>query len=141
MQEYILKNSSIVRIGTTPAQKKLFFNLRKLRARITDRAERNMTAQEKKTIASKLRVPIAAVERVEAFFSISDQSLNTKLGDGNSEELLHLLSDNSQSPEEVVTETMDNETRKKWLNDALAQLTSREREIITSRFLKEDKNI
>jgi len=139
MQEYILRNSSIVRIGTTPAQKKLFFNLRKLRARITDRAERNMTAQEKKTIASKLRVPIAAVERVEAFFSVSDQSLNTKLGDGNSEELLHLLSENSQSPEEVVTETMDNETRKKWLNDALAQLTSREREIITRRFLKDEK--
>ena len=84
-------------------------------------------------------MPIAAVERVEVFFSVSDQSLNTKLGDGNSEELLHLLSDNSQSPEEVVTETMDNETRKKWLNDALAQLTSREREIITSRFLKEEK--
>jgi len=139
MQDYIVKNSSIVRIGTTPAQKKLFFNLRKLRSTITDRVERNMTAEEKKTIASKLHVPIAAVERMESFFSLSDQSLNTKLGDNNSEELLHLLSDNTQSPEEVVTATKDNETRKKWLNQALAQLTSREREIITSRFLKEEK--
>ncbi len=139
MQDYIVRNSSIVRIGTTPAQKKLFFNLRKLRASITDRVDRNMTTQEKKIIASKLRVPMAAVERMESFFSMSDQSLNAKLGDSNSEELLHLLSDDTQSPEELATETKDNETRRKWLNVALAQLTSREREIITSRFLKEEK--
>ncbi|MEQ9361107.1 MAG: sigma-70 family RNA polymerase sigma factor, partial [Rhodospirillales bacterium] len=69
MQEYIVRNSSIVRIGTTPAQKSLFFNLRKLRARLTDNAGSRMTNEQRELIASELGVPLAAVERMESHFS------------------------------------------------------------------------
>jgi len=72
MQEYIVRNSSIVRIGTTPAQKSLFFNLRKLRAKLTDNLAARMTEEERELIASELRVPLAAVERMESHFSRPD---------------------------------------------------------------------
>ncbi|MEX2454747.1 MAG: sigma-70 family RNA polymerase sigma factor, partial [Rhodospirillaceae bacterium] len=80
MQEYIVRNSSIVRIGTTPAQKSLFFNLRKLRARLTSNAANRMTDAERRMIAHELGVPVAAVDRMESHLSRPDQSLNASVG-------------------------------------------------------------
>ena len=139
MQEYIVRNSSIVRIGTTPAQKSLFFNLRKLRAKLTDNLAARMTEEERELIASELRVPLAAVERMESHFSRPDQSLNATVGESDSNEFVDLLSDDSPTPEAIVGDLIDSETRSKWIADAMEHLTEREREIITRRFLKEDK--
>jgi RNA polymerase sigma-32 factor len=139
MQEYIVRNSSIVRIGTTPAQKSLFFNLRKLRAKLTDNLAARMTEEERELIASELRVPLAAVERMESHFSRPDQSLNATVGESDSNEFVDLLSDDSPTPEAIVGDLIDSETRSKWIADAMEHLTQREREVITRRFLKEDK--
>ena len=139
MQEYIVRNSSIVRIGTTPAQKSLFFNLRKLRAKLTDNLAARMTEEERELIASELSVPLAAVERMESHFSRPDQSLNATVGESDSNEFVDLLSDDSPTPEAIVGDLIDSETRAKWIADAMAHLTQREREVITRRFLKDDK--
>lgn len=139
MQEYIVRNSSIVRIGTTPAQKSLFFNLRKLRAKLTDNLAARMTEEERELIASELRVPLAAVERMESHFSRPDQSLNATVGESDSNEFVDLLSDDSPTPEAIVGDLIDSETRSKWIADAMEHLTQREREVITRRFLKEEK--
>ncbi len=139
MQEYIVRNSSIVRIGTTPAQKSLFFNLRKLRAKLTDNLAARMTEEERELIASELRVPLPAVERMESHFSRPDQSLNATVGESDSNEFVDLLSDDSPTPEAIVGDLIDSETRAKWIADAMEHLTQREREVITRRFLKDDK--
>lgn len=139
MQEYIVRNSSIVRIGTTPAQKSLFFNLRKLRAKLTDNLAARMTEEERELIASELGVPLAAVERMESHFSRPDQSLNATVGESDSDEFVDLLSDDSPTPEAIVGDLIDSETRAKWIADAMEHLTQREREVITRRFLKDDK--
>lgn len=139
MQEYIVRNSSIVRIGTTPAQKSLFFNLRKLRAKLTDNLAARMTEEERELIASELGVPLAAVERMESHFSRPDQSLNATVGESDSDEFVDLLSDDSPTPEAIVGSLIDGETRAQWIADAMEHLTQREREVITRRFLKDDK--
>jgi RNA polymerase sigma-32 factor len=139
MQEYIVRNSSIVRIGTTPAQKSLFFNLRKLRARLTDNSAARMTEDERQMIATELGVPLAAVERMESHFSRPDQSLNATVGESESDEFMDLLADDSPSPEAIVGDMIDSETRAKWIADAMEHLTTREREVITRRFLTDDK--
>tara|TARA_R110000787_G_scaffold33384_2_gene87305 strand:+ start:471 stop:1346 length:876 start_codon:yes stop_codon:yes gene_type:complete len=139
MQEYIVRNSSIVRIGTTPAQKSLFFNLRKLRARLTDNAGNRMTNEQRELIASELGVPLAAVERMESHFSRPDQSLNATIGESDSDAFLDRLEDDSPSPEAIVGDLIDGETRSQWIREAMEHLTPRERDVITQRFLKDDK--
>ena len=140
MQEYIVRNSSIVRIGTTPAQKSLFFNLRKLRAKIADNSRSRMTEDERQTIAKELSVPLAAVERMESHFSRPDQSLNATVGESDSSDtFVDLLADDSPTPEAIVGDLIDSETRAQWISEAMEHLNTREREVITRRFLDEDK--
>ena len=140
MQEYIVRNSSIVRIGTTPAQKSLFFNLRKLRAKIADTSRSRMTEDERQTIARELSVPLAAVERMESHFSRPDQSLNATVGESDSSDtFVDLLADDSPTPEAIVGDLIDSETRSQWISEAMEHLNTREREVITRRFLDEDK--
>jgi RNA polymerase sigma-32 factor len=139
MQEYIVRNSSIVRIGTTPAQKSLFFNLRKLRARLTDNSATHMTEDQRQMIADELGVPLAAVERMEAHLSRPDQSLNATIGDSEADEFMDLLADDSPSPEAVVGDLIDSETRSAWIKEAMEHLTPRERDVIQQRFLTDDK--
>ncbi|MAJ93781.1 MAG: RNA polymerase factor sigma-32 [Rhodospirillaceae bacterium TMED63] len=140
MQEYIVRNSSIVRIGTTPAQKSLFFNLRKLRAKIADTSRSRMTEDERQTIAKELSVPLAAVERMESHFSRPDQSLNATVGESDSSDtFVDLLADDSPTPEAIVSDLIDSETRAQWISEAMEHLNTREREVITRRFLEEDK--
>jgi RNA polymerase sigma-32 factor len=139
MQEYIVRNSSIVRIGTTPAQKSLFFNLRKLRARLTDNLGNRMTQEERQLIASELGGPLAAVERMESHFSRPDRSLNATVGESDSDEFVDLLVDDSPDPEKIVVDIVDGETRAQWIADAMEHLTPREQEVIKSRFLGEEK--
>ena len=139
IQEYIIRNSSIVRIGSTPAQKSLFFNLRRLRAKIQDYNGGLMTDQNRADIAERLNVPIAAVERMEAHFSGPAKSLNASVGDEDGDDLQDFLADERPTPEQIVTEQHDGEVRSKWLQDALALLSPREQDIIQHRFLDDEK--
>ncbi|MCK5275511.1 MAG: sigma-70 family RNA polymerase sigma factor, partial [Alphaproteobacteria bacterium] len=76
MQDYVLRNWSIVRTGTTAAQKSLFFNFRRLRARIEDATGSRLGDEGRKTIASQLKVNITEVESMETRLGAHDQSLN-----------------------------------------------------------------
>jgi RNA polymerase sigma-32 factor len=138
IQEYIVRNSSIVRIGTTPAQKSLFFNLRRLRARIGASPVGGLTDEQRSRIARELGVPIEAVERMEAHMSRPDRSLNATVGDDDGDELQDFLPDDGPSPEEIVGVRHDDAVRQERLHKALDTLTPRERQIIARRFLEDD---
>jgi RNA polymerase sigma-32 factor len=138
MQDYILRNWSIVRTGTTAAQKSLFFNLRRLRARIEKASGGVMTAEGRASIAETLDVSLAEVEAMEARLSGADQSLNAPVGEEGEEEWQNSLADGRPGPEEVVIGLRDAATRSRWLNEALSELTQRERTIIDQRRLREE---
>jgi RNA polymerase sigma-32 factor len=138
MQDYILRNWSIVRTGTTAAQKSLFFNLRRLRAKIDDVSGRPLSPEGKAKIARELRVDVSDVEAMEMRLGAADQSLNAPVGDGAEDDWQDFLADTRPSPEEVVIGLRDNRTRSRWLADALAELSARERIIIHQRRLKDE---
>ncbi len=138
IQEYIVRNASVVRLGTTPSQKSLFFKLRRLRAKLGDVRGGPMSDENRKTIAHQLNVPIAAVERMEAHLAAPDRSLNAGIVGDDSDEFMDFLADDRPDPEEIVTEIKDAETRARWLNEALETLSERERDIIRYRFLDDD---
>ena len=140
IQEYIVRNSSIVRIGTTPAQKSLFFNLRRLRAKLSDNLTGAMTDEQRRTIARDLHVPLAAVERMEAHLSRPDRSLNAGVGNDESDELQDFLADTGPSPEDTAIERRDNTIQAAWLRQAMASLTPREQQVIAQRFLGETRS-
>ena len=140
IQEYVVRNASIVRIGTTPAQKSLFFNLRRLRAKLTDNARPSMTDEERELIARELGVSTAAVERMEAHLSHPDRSLNASISGDDGDEMQDFLADDSPTPEDIVRERHDFEARAAWLREAMEGLTPRERQVIARRFLKEGKS-
>ena len=139
IQEYIVRNASIVRIGTTPAQKSLFFNLRRLRAKLTQGRAGPMTDDDRAMISRELKVPLAAVERMEAHISAPDRSLNALISSEDTDELMNFLPDLGPGPEEIVTDLCDSETRSNWLHEAMEVLTPREKQVIESRFLGEDR--
>ncbi|MBX6367920.1 MAG: RNA polymerase factor sigma-32 [Rhodospirillales bacterium] len=138
MQDYILRNWSIVRTGTTAAQKSLFFNLRRLRAKIDDVSGRPLSAESKARIAEELRVDITDVEAMEMRLGAVDQSLNAPVGEGAEDDWQDFLADTRPSPEEVVIGLRDNQTRSRWLHDALSELSPRERTIIHRRRLRDE---
>ena len=138
IQEYVLRNSSIVRIGTTAAQKSLFFNLRRLRASLAESPDGTMTDADRRQIAKQLSVPLAAVERMESHITRPDQSLNMTVGIGDGDEIQDFLRDSGPSPEDITIERHDGNTRSLWITEALDRLNDRERQIIVSRFLEEE---
>lgn len=138
MQDYILRNWSVVRTGTTAAQKSLFFNLRRLRAKIDDGSGRPLDDAGRRYIAGELSVDVAEVEAMEMRLSGSDQSLNASISVGGEDEWQNFLADDRPTPEETVMFARDNRTRSIWLAQALAELTDREQIIIKERRLRDD---
>ncbi len=138
MQDFVLRNWSMVRTGTTSAQKSLFFNLRRLRARIESIPDGPLTAEARRRIADELRVPLRDVESMETRLAARDQSLNVPVGDLGNEEWQDLLVDPGPSPEDLVAGKRDAETRSRWLSAALGELSAREREIVGERRLSDD---
>jgi len=137
MQNFVLRNWSIVRTGTTPAQRRLFFNLRRLRAKLEGRNQEALGDADRQTIARVLGVPVAAVERMEVRFSSPDRSLDAPTGDDESYTLQDMLPDPGPRPDELVMNSRDQATRARWLGQALERLSARERQIIRQRFLDE----
>lgn len=139
MQDYILRNWSIVRTGTTAAQKSLFFNLRRLRAKIEGNNTHGAISTEgRRRIADELRVEVTEVEAMEMRLSAADQSLNSPVGENGDDDWQDFLADTRPSPEEVVIGMRDASTRSRWLAEALGELSPRERTIINQRRLSED---
>jgi RNA polymerase sigma-32 factor len=138
MQDYILRNWSVVRTGTTAAQKALFFNLRRLRAKIDDGSGRPLDDEGRRFVADELSVNVSDVEAMEMRLTGADQSLNATVGLEGDDEWQDFLADQRPSPEETITLAHDNQTRSIWLAQALAGLTEREQTIIRERRLRDD---
>ena len=138
IQDYVLRNWSIDRTGTTSAQKYLFFNLRRLRARISDMGEGVMTQENQKWVAGHLGVPLRDVELMSARLSGSDRSLNAPLTMDGDAEWQDMIADDSAPPEEAVMRSRDTARRHGWIEEAMKSLTPRETYIITRRRLSEE---
>ena len=140
MQDYILRNWSIVRGGTSSAQKALFFNLRRLRARMTRQGQRPSVAMFAE-IGKAIGVSGKDVELMDTRLSGPDISLNAPVADSeqqNAAERVDFLVDGSPLPDESVSESIDTARRARWLEDALAILSERELRIVRERCLVEE---
>lgn len=136
IQDYVLRNWSIVRTGTTAAQKSLFFNLRRLRAKIESKnGQEGLGDEGRRQIAKELDVNIGEVEDMEARLAANDQSLNATIGEDGETDWQSFLADSRPNPEEVVIGMKDAQTRSAWLQQALGELSDREQTIIRERHL------
>ncbi len=138
MQDYILRNWSVVRTGTTAAQKSLFFNLRRLRAQIDGGTSARLSEEGKAKIAEALDVNVGDVEAMEGRLSGSDQSLNATLSSDGEDTWQDFLADSGPTPDQIVEESIDSRTRGEWLANSIAELNEREQIIIRERRLRED---
>ncbi len=138
IQDYILRNWSIVRTGTTAAQKSLFFNLRRLRAMINDTGDGNITPENKAWVATHLRVNERDVEAMASRLSASDRSLNAPLAADGDAQWQDLIADEGPQPENETMEKRDGERRAEWINKALEALNEREMMIIRQRRLADE---
>ena len=142
IQDYILRNWSIVRTGTTAAHKSLFFNLRRLRSLIDSGTRQTLRQEDRIFIAQRLGVGVGDVETMDARLMAGDRSLNATLSDGTSEdnaaEWQDMLPCERSQPDEEVMEKHDGECRSRWIAGALEELNERELLIIRERRLRED---
>lgn len=137
IQDYILRNWSIVRTGSTSAQKQLFFNLRRLRAQLSTVTTESMAPAEREKIATDLHVSIRDVEEMENRLAGHDLSLSSSFDENTTEEWIDSLPDVRPDPEKVAVDLFDTTVRKHWIKSALHNLTPREQQIILSRHLAE----
>jgi RNA polymerase sigma-32 factor len=139
IQEYILRSWSLVKMGTTAAQKKLFFNLRKAKSQIAAFQDGDLHPEQVSYIATKLGVLDSEVISMNRRLSGPDASLNAPLrSDSESEWQDWLADDNQVSQETVVAENEEKSLRMGLLQEAMVELTDRERHILTERRLKDD---
>ncbi|KRR19801.1 RNA polymerase sigma factor RpoH [Bradyrhizobium retamae] len=137
VHEYILRSWSLVKIGTTAAQKKLFFKLRKLKGRISAGEDGDLSPEQVKYIADELGVGSRDVVEMNGRMR-GDISLNLpKTREDGSEEMQDYLVDPAPDPESLLSEVQDRDQVRSALKDALAGLTPREQHIIGARFLAE----
>lgn len=139
VQKYILNSWSLVKLGTTAAQKKLFFNLRKIKNRLNLVDDRDMSLQVLTHIAQSLDVTVQEVTDMNTRLKAHDGSLNTILdssSDGTTE-WMDFISDNKPNQEECLTYNETLKYRRKLFNEALVVLNSREKDILFKRRLAE----
>ena len=137
IQEYVLHSWSLVKIGTTAAQKKLFFNLRKLRNQLKKYEEGYLNNDQIKSISQDLGVTEDEVKQMEGRVFNQDFSLNTPLNDENQSEWIDQIEDESMDIETRTEKSDELDKRKELFNVAVKTLESRELEILEARRLKE----
>ena len=139
IQEYILRSWSLVKMGTTAAQKKLFFNLRKAKSEISALDEGDLHPDQVRQIATKLGVLDEEVVSMNRRLAGPDASLNAPLrADSENEWQDWLADDTAVSQETQLAEDEEREIRMGLLEEAMTELTDRERHILTERRLKDD---
>ena len=138
IQEYILRSWSLVKMGTTAAQKKLFFNLRKAKNKIDAIEEGDLSPENVKEIARQLGVRENEVVDMNRRLSGPDSSLNTPLRAESESEWQDWLQDDTLDQETVLADSEELDERKGLLNSAMSVLTEREREIIEARRLRDE---
>lgn len=138
IQEYILHSWSLVKIGTTATQKKLFFNLRRVKSQIKALGENDLDPEQLEAISKALGVAKEEVQNMNQRLSAHDHSLNTPIGNDNDyDEWQSMLVDDSVNQEESYAEEQELSNRRTLLHKAMQSLKPREREILVERRLKE----
>ena len=139
IQEFVLKSWSLVKIGTTSAQKKLFFNLRRLKQGLVKLDNTSLTDDQVRHIATTLEVPEKEVIEMDRRLTSSDQSLNAPViqDDSESGQLMDLLESEQESQEELLLAQQESHIRGNALKRALSLLNEREQQIIISRRLSD----
>ena len=137
IQEYVLKSWSLVKIGTTAAQKKLFFNLKKIKNQLTSYNDGSLKPDQVKEIAERLDVTEAEVSDMEGRMSGTDYSLNAVVSEDGQSEWQDWLVDEDADQEVKLAEREELSKRKNLLSKAINILNEREQDIISSRKLSE----
>ncbi len=143
IQDYVMRNWSMVRTGSTSSQKSLFFNMRRVQARLereaVARGEKLDRHQMRQMVASEVGVPLHDVEMMEGRLSGSDYSLNaTQSSDDEGREWIDALEDEGTQAADLVEMDKDIETLRSWLVKAMSDLNERERFIVRERKLRDD---
>ena len=137
IQDYILKNWSVVKTGSTASQKALFFNLRKIKQQISDATSDYMGQKEINKVSEILNVKNFEVQNMESRLSGGDVFLNQKIDNESENDLMSLLEDDRDNPEESFQNFNDGKIKKDFLEKAILTLNERERTIIKLRKLRE----
>ena len=138
IQEYILRSWSLVKMGTTAAQKRLFFNLRKVKSQIRAFEEGDLTPEHVREIAKRLDVPEHEVISMNRRFAGQDSSLNAPMQADSPGEWQDWLVDESDDQETLLAEQEEFAHRRELLREAMGHLNEREGEILRERHLRED---
>jgi len=138
--EYVLKSWSMVKLGTVASQKKLFFSLRSVKAKLNILDNGDLSSDQAKLISSKMGVPEKDVTHMNGRLSVRDMSLNAPMSQGEEggAEFIDALVDDSASPEQIYANSEQQSVMNNHLTKAVASLPERERHIFTERKLKED---
>jgi len=138
IQEYVLRSWSLVKMGTTTAQKKLFFNLKKLKNQIAPGQEGDLKNDQVNEISKRLDVNAEEVVNMNRRMMGREKSLNDPIKSGEDEEWQDWLVDNSLDQELIVSQKQEYDDKKELLDDAMKILNDREKEIINARRLSEN---
>ncbi len=138
IQEYVLRSWSLVKMGTTTAQKKLFFNLKKLKNQIAPGQEGDMRDEQVKEISKRLDVDSREVVNMNRRMMGHEKSLNDPIKFGETDEWQDWLVDESLDQELIISQKQEYNDKKNLLNDAIKILNTREKEIIEARRLSEN---
>ena len=137
IQEYVLHSWSLVKIGTTAAQKKLFFNLKKLKNQLSSIDSGDLSPENAREIATRLNVKEAEVLDMNNRLFSGDQSLNIQVGSEGDAEWQDMLVDSHDTQDKIIANADELLYRKKIFEQAIEILNDREKEIIKLRKLKE----
>jgi len=137
IQEYVLHSWSLVKIGTTAAQKKLFFNLKKLKNQLSSIDSGDLSPENAREIATRLNVKEAEVLDMNNRLFSGDQSLNIQVGDEGVAEWQDMLVDTNDTQDKIIANADELSYRKKIFEQAIEILNDREKEIIKLRKLKD----
>ena len=138
IQEYVLRSWSLVKMGTTTAQKKLFFNLRKIKNQIAAGQEGDLKDEQVKEISKRLDVESHEVVNMNRRMMGQEKSLNDPIKSGETDEWQDWLVDDSLDQELIISQKQEYDDKKELLNSAMKILNEREKEIITARRLSEE---
>ncbi len=138
IQEYVLRSWSLVKMGTTTAQKKLFFNLKKIKNQIAPGQEGDLKDEQVSEISKRLDVDSKEVVNMNRRMMSQEKSLNDPIKSGETDEWQDWLVDDSLDQELIVSQKQEYNDKKELLNDAMKILNDREKEIIRERRLSEN---
>jgi RNA polymerase sigma-32 factor len=140
IQEFVLRSWSLVKMGTSATQKKLFFNLKKMRKRLKRIDDgKALTPDEIRTIAAELDVGEQDVIDMDERMLANDKQLNARVGHDGDAEWMDMLADPAESHEDILADDQETRLKKKLMMQALGSLNEREQEIIIARRMNEEE--